>query len=217
MLIRRPPRAASLLSLCAVAGLTAACADEPTGPAQGAPGDAPSLGVTATTDAATVTKSSASTVSRGDTAVTTIFLAPGTGSAAFDLKLNHKISFSRGASSVCDLATSSYGTTEWDKPCTPSTTTVKITAKVWHDAQGLAHTDFQPAMRFVPSDRVQLDMANKDGLLTRDMRIDFCTAAGCVDESVTDRSVATVGDEKFAKLSRRVKHFSGYMVSTGRR
>ena len=151
----------------------------------------------------------------GDTTVSTFTLQPLTRPDAFQLGHGTKIHFPHGASSVCDLPTSSYGPGEWDRACLPSALPVKITAKTWIDAKGLARSDFQPAMRFVPTHQVVLSLRNRDGLLAAGMRVDFCTRAGCLDEARLDPSVATVLNGTTGTASRRVKHFSGYMVTVG--
>jgi hypothetical protein len=47
------------------------------------------------------------------------------------------------------------------------------------------------------------------------MRVDFCTTLGCIDEAALDASVRTVLNGATGTASRRVKHFSGYMVTVG--
>ena len=50
-------------------------------------------------------------------------------------------------------------------------------------------------------------------------KIDYCPsslASSCIDESITDPSVATVKDPITGKLIRRLKHFSGYSLTSGR-
>jgi hypothetical protein len=151
----------------------------------------------------------------GDTTVTTITIRPNAPTYEIWIGNGNSIQFSQGASSVCDVATSSYGPGTWDAPCARSKSEVTITAKTWTDARGLAHSDFEPALRFVPADEVTLEMRNKNGLITNDMRIDFCTAFGCVNEAATDPTVATTLVHRRGTAKRRIKHFSGYMVTVG--
>jgi hypothetical protein len=47
------------------------------------------------------------------------------------------------------------------------------------------------------------------------MRVDFCTQTGCINEAALDPSVATTLNGSTGTASRRVKHFSGYMVTVG--
>src|SRR5437868_4642731 len=93
---------------------------------------------------------------RGRTAIggtpVTSFTVPQTGGAAWALVAGqHRLIFGDGVGSICDPATSSYGPTEWDKPCTPATRPITITAKVWRTALGRVQVDFSPALRFVPT------------------------------------------------------------------
>jgi hypothetical protein len=203
MSILKPSRAA-VVALLALGTLgTAACSDSA---APLAPSAAPS---------ALLVRGDVTSWTVGDTIVSTFTLQPLTKPNAFQLGNGNKIHFPNGASSVCDLLTSSYGPGEWDRPCVPSLLPVKVTAKTWVDAKGLARSDFQPAMRFVPSHQVVLSMRNRDGLLSSNMRVDFCTTLGCIDEAALDASVRTVLNGATGTASRRVKHFSGYMVTVG--
>jgi hypothetical protein len=187
---------------------TAACSDNaaPLAPRAAAP--APSLSLVSSTGVT-------SRVLVGDTTITTFTLQPLTRPDAFQLGNGNRIQFPNGASSVCDILTSSYGPGTWDAPCVPSLLPVTITARTWTDARGLSHSDFQPAMRFVPSHNVQLAMRNRDGLLSASMRVDFCTATGCVNEAKADPSLLTVLNGAAGTATRRIKHFSGYMVTVG--
>ena len=157
----------------------------------------------------------------GDTTRMNIRLTVSSGSTNFNIG-SHKIVFGAGLKSICSLKGTSYGTTEWDKPCTPATNDVVITAKSWYDAYGHPQVDFYPALRFVPttdpSRMVRLylkDKAEAARLVGR--QILYCPVlAGvrpnCVDESLTDPTVATVLDTN-GFLVRRIKHFSGYNVA----
>jgi len=125
---------------------------------------------------------------------------------------DHKIVFDKYA--ICDLDASGYGPDTWDQPCTPTRSTIRITATYWTDLQGNPQIDFWPAMRFNPASSVVLYMKDKSALETN--RIFWIDAFGrMVDESVNDPSVATqVGTNGFK--FRRIKHFSGYVITTGR-
>jgi len=118
------------------------------------------------------------------------------------------------AGGVCDLS-SSYGPGTWDDPCTPAAHSFIITATSYTDADGHPYIDFQPALRFVPSK--ETDLYLKDG--KRDgstlLTINYCSLAGCVDESLGDPSLATHRVGHSSILVRRIKHFSGYSIATG--
>jgi len=203
-------RGRTLAALVLVAGTfsLAACADSSTSSAPFAPDvDAPSL---AKVKDATVTSSKV-----GDTTISKVTMLPNASPKSIDLGNGNKIDFPNGASSVCDIATSSYGPGTWNAPCTRSEVPVTFYAATWTDASGLSRSEFQPDMRFVPTDVVRLEMKNKNGKIQAGMRIDFCTAFGCIDEALTDPSLATTLDRRGGTAFRRIKHFSGYMVSVG--
>jgi hypothetical protein len=127
----------------------------------------------------------------------------------------HKIVFP--AASICDPATSSYGPTEWDKPCTPAAQTVTITAKSYRDLLGRPVVEFSPALRFVPDKQVVLYMNSAQLIEDPRAQILYCPDdAPCIDESRTDASLGTSRDGKTIFFSRRIKHFSGYMVGASR-
>lgn len=146
----------------------------------------------------------------------------GSGSAAFTVYAatpstfvlgEHKIKFD--ANAVCDPATSGYGALAWDQPCAPAAAT-RITATWWTDERGHPRIDFQPALRFNPAARVVLALMDKQAAGDSTYRIVWVDEQGAlVDEAAQDTSVAThLATSGY--LYRRVKHFSGYTVSTGR-
>jgi hypothetical protein len=189
-----------------VAGLAllGACADSPTGT-----GAAPGVRATRTTGG----KGGGS--STGDDRVT-VFTVNTAKTQAFSLPGGHRISFP--ARSICDVASSSYGPTEWDRPCRTQSGSVTITARTWTDVSGHARVDFSPRMRFNPAGKpVELKM--KDSFLSSaDLGILYCAddAAECVDESLTDPSLVTYSESGGNAYSRRIKHFSGYNIAAGR-
>ena len=152
-----------------------------------------------------------------DTVVTEFTVWPGGGK--YNIAGTHRIVFP--AAAICDLATSGYGAKLWDAPCVPSALPVRITAKSWLDASGHPQVDFQPAMRFSPTlgDGVQLFLMDKKSAYDPSAKILYCagtTSSTCVDESLTDPSLATRTDAPNGFVYRRIKHFSGYNVTAGR-
>ena len=118
--------------------------------------------------------------------------------------------------SICDPAQSSYGVTEWDAACTPYLGFVQVTAKSWNSIDGHPRIDFEPALRFVPSTTVTLEMRDKQAANpASDLVILYCTPDGCVDEAMTDPSVATQRNNRTGFVFRRVKHFSSYTIALG--
>ena len=131
---------------------------------------------------------------------------------------NHSVYFP--ANSICDLS-SSYGEDQWDQPCTPATAPITITA-TWSSKLGHAYIQFSPSMRFVPtsdpSQYVTLTMKDYWDLLPgyhypiywqRPSDGEF------VDESATDATLWATNDANGRTATRRVKHFSGYMMGVG--
>ncbi|HET7456181.1 MAG TPA: hypothetical protein VFJ74_00915 [Gemmatimonadaceae bacterium] len=187
--------------------LLAACSDAPT---------APSAPTVATPSTPILAASVLSSSSVGDTIVQLVSVDPTKKTAVnFGASSANKVSFT--ANSICDLATSSYGADQWDQPCAPQATTVVLTIKSWYDADGHPHSDFQPHMRFNPAaDPVVLTMKDRNGVQPN-LGIVYCAdiSGACVDESVADPSLVTYRDPVSGNYYRRVKHFSGYNISTG--
>ena len=122
------------------------------------------------------------------------------------------------ANSICDLETSGYGVTMWDRSCTPERSRVTITVVVRNAKTDKPRLDFFPAMRFNPTKDVELYMyvpkVNKHD--AKEWVMFYCPDKGkCYDESHYDKSLVTLVDKKASMLFRRIKHFSGYL-GTGR-
>jgi hypothetical protein len=127
---------------------------------------------------------------------------------------DHMIVIPAGA--ICDPTTSSYGVGEWDNPCDAATDPIEITAYSFTDVNGDPYVDFQPAVRFVPE--TEVDLYLKDGVRdgTHTLAMMYCaTVINCVDESITDTTLATHRVGRSRILYRRLKHFSGYVINTG--
>lgn len=119
------------------------------------------------------------------------------------------------ANSICAL-NSSYGTTEWDKPCSLLQGDVVITATVLYDLENHPFIDFQPAMRFAPNKVVTLFLRNGRASQATQLNVNYCDNLGqCVDESLNDPSVKPFRVGATSLIGRRVKHFSGYYVAVG--
>lgn len=121
------------------------------------------------------------------------------------------------ARAICDLETSTYGVGHWDDPCTPERRSVTVTAKVWTLPTGHPALYFTPQLRFAPSatvflyvkDLVAPEEASKYSIL-------WCpTLDECVDEAATDPSLWTFYLPNGRFFYRRIKHFTGYLVTTG--
>jgi hypothetical protein len=191
-------------SMAAVAGaamLVGACADR--------------AGVVAPREASIGSQPSAALsigVNTNETVTTTFLVVPGEPTTA--VIGDHKIRIP--ANAVCDPALSTYGPTEWDKPCQPLLAPLTITAKTWRSTSGHPLVDFQPALRFRPTERgaVTLYLMDKVASADSSYQIYFCAKRTCEDESLTDPSVATQRDAANGFAYRQLKHFSGYVIAS---
>jgi hypothetical protein len=127
------------------------------------------------------------------------------------------------ARSLCDPYRSSYGVGQWDKPCQVASQPLTVTAKAWIDGYGHPHVDFSPSVRFVPSTNptnwVMLSFTDYAASWLGSSVIGYCRDANdknCKDEASDDPTMLTVKDPITGKLTRRIKHFSGYNVFSGR-
>jgi hypothetical protein len=142
------------------------------------------------------------------------------GTYTFDIDPNQAQSLSLGAShleipadAVCDLNSSSYGPGTWDDDCRPEGHRFKITAVVRNAATDHPSVDFEPALRFSPDKNVSLYLyVTDDATLDASRAVQYCNANGCVDESLSDPSVASSVDLENRVVFRRIKHFSGFIV-----
>ena len=190
------PRALALALVGLVAG---ACADAPSAPS------APS--------AAAPVVPFLKTFYRGDTLVGEFVVTPGRSQT-------HAVSALRitvPAGAICDPSLSTYGPTEWEKPCVRKQTPTPITVKAWIDAEQHPHVEFHPELRFAPDRNVMLMLRDRAAAATPERYTLYWTGPDGipVDESITDPSLRlTVNGLGF--LQRRIKHFSGYNIALGR-
>lgn len=132
------------------------------------------------------------------------------------------------ANSICDPALSTYGPTEWDKPCTTISQPIAIRARI-EEVGGLPYVVFTPDLRFAPA-------TNRAGKLDPKKFVNLYMYAGKSALSdagafeiqwVADEASAPVSEDELDPsmktrrmfhgevLYRRVKHFSGYLVAAG--
>jgi hypothetical protein len=125
------------------------------------------------------------------------------------------------ADGVCDLLTSGYGPATWNQPCAPQKTPVTLTVTLTGSSSSNPKIDFQPALRFNPTKRVELYIstkANKKTALKWTMLYCADKVANeggnkCIDESITDSDLETFFDPSTKYVWRRIKHFSGYVIA----
>jgi hypothetical protein len=139
----------------------------------------------------------------------------------------HKLYFP--ANSICDPARSTYGITEWDKPCVVATEPVKIHASVRYNLlTGKPSVDFTPSLRFAPStdssnwvwlffysEDAKTPMSSYDIQRMYNILWAPMLGAAAVDESLTDATLKTGVMSQYGLVYRRIKHFSGYQVGSG--
>lgn len=138
------------------------------------------------------------------------------------------------AGAICTIGTSGYGASFWDTPCDPQTAKVQLQISISSTSVGPS-IDFTPALRFNPLTNVQLTLSAPKVQKSdaKSWVILFCatstsTTSGkgsggsgsgngtkCVNEALTDKDLQTTVNYDLKQLSRRIKHFSIYGVSSG--
>ena len=188
----------------ALLGLAAACSDQSSTVGPDAAGfSRPSLGAVRTTASGQF-----------------VFTVDPTKNETFVFIGEHKIVFP--ANSICDPATSSYGPTEWDQPCTPAAQPITMYADT-ATVNGHPYIRFSPDLRFVPSADPKAwvmlymkDASAADPLVAPTLDILWQTADGSlIDETLADPTLATQVQGSSSIVYRRLKHFTGYLVVTG--
>jgi hypothetical protein len=115
---------------------------------------------------------------------------------------------------ICRLSDSGYGAAFWDRKCHPEAALLTITAVVSNASSDHPRIDFQPALRFSPDKTVNLYMHVDAAATSTGWNVLYCSTTGldgCVDESLGDGSLAV--QVKGQLVTRRIKHFSGYVVT----
>ena len=207
-------KCAVVVTATTIAALLGACADAPTAPAHQ---DVPPVSVP---QSRIIIDHMAEDQSSADFTVT-----PSGG--YFELG-RHGIFFP--ADAICDPRTSTYGPTEWDKPCQVLREPIRIHAEMRFQ-DGRHWVDFSPELRFAPSrnwkEAVYIYMSAEKQPRHQEIRPDhrhvaesttltilwspYIGAPG-IDESVEDRSLRTFEHKPTGFVFRRIKHFSGYNV-----
>lgn len=122
------------------------------------------------------------------------------------------------ANSICDIATSTYGSSRWNDRCDRQTAPVEITAIVRNAASDTPSIDFYPAMRFSPDKNVRLHIyvPVDAAAFQKKWVMKYCDDSKvCVDESLTDADLRSWVDSENKVVFRRIKHFSGYILNSG--
>ena len=195
-----------LAPLALVAAL-AACANDSTAPQQ----------IAGPTETPTAIQGSMQELSSTDTVRFTMTIDP-SANTTYNLGNGNSLYFPAG--SLC-AGTSSYGPMEWDKPCAPAQRSITVNAKAWIGTNGKPRVDFDKHIRFAPTNNpakyVVIQFADLQASLDSRLDILYCPTATsvCYNEAKTDPSLATMRNPITGKVTRRIKHFSGYNVVAG--
>ena len=119
------------------------------------------------------------------------------------------------ANSICNPATSGYGSAYWDQSCTTASAPILFTVTTTTNSEGYSRLVVSPDVRFSPSKQVMVFLkdagaANKSGAV-----IAYCSLLGCTNEGKNDASLSTLRDPATGYVFRRLKHFSGYNITYG--
>ena len=205
-----PSRVFAAILAAGTVGL-AACSDSPVAPRQSAESAAPSALLSGLLAGSGVTVTATTTLNGVTTETLVVDPRSNVKFGGDDYMINIP------AFAICDPLTSGYGPALWDAPCLSAVLPITFQVKSWVDAAGNSRTEIKPDIRFSPSKSVSLHLKSRLGSQSAGTRINWCPtgSALCVDESRNDASLATQRDVASGKVYRRVKHFSGYMVSVG--
>ena len=131
------------------------------------------------------------------------------------------------ANAVCDPDRSDYGPSEWKKPCATLDESIKMKAKFWTE-DGRTHADFSPDIRFDPSKNVVISVylpqikgsSRTPAELNSKYSIWYSARQGStryfIDDASVDPTLATLFNTETGWASRKIDHFSGYYVRSGR-
>ena len=148
------------------------------------------------------------------TSVTTAVLYP-TYDNVYISAEGHRITIP--ANSICKVGVSGYGTGTWDKPCATATAPIVFTIKSTTDRAGRPRIDIEPDVRFSPGKTVTASFVDAAAAAKFNSLIAYCHGlnGACVDEAKHDPSLQTYTDRATGRVTRRLKHFSGYTVIVG--
>jgi hypothetical protein len=191
----------------ALAAFTVACADNSIAPtsdeAQVLPGGAPNFHI--------LVHNVATDQSSADFTVTA--------SGGYFQLGKHGIVFPRNA--ICDPSRSSYGPGHWDEDCAVLHEPIRVHAEL-RQQDGREWIDFTPALRFKPSpwsfQWVWIYMRTDAATMPDpSLNILWSPAIGVpgIDESINDPTLRTFASPWSGYAYRRIKHFSGYNVTSG--
>ncbi len=151
----------------------------------------------------------------------------GTDTARFSITIDpwHTASYALGdgnaitfpAGSICDPS-STDGEPEQDAPCTAIRKSITVHVTAWLDNAGHTRVDVAPHLRSVPSllptGWVTITFTDFQASLSPRYTILYCPTgnSACFDESQADPTLVTLRNVVTGEVTRRIKHFSGYVV-----
>lgn len=118
--------------------------------------------------------------------------------------------------SVCDPMTAGYGPSTWNNACETLNSDYRLTAAYWEE-DGQVFVEFLDDIRFSPDRWVMISAKPPVG--ATEILYFRRGAAGSVvttDEAQVDASMQSYYSEWTNEVYRRIKHFSGYVVASGR-
>jgi hypothetical protein len=129
------------------------------------------------------------------------------------------------AGAVCDPETSGYGPSLWKTDCTTLTTPITITATLFKTSVGNI-ADFSPDIRFSPDKQVTLSVRRPEIIgqsVSLEMYLKYTMWYSIkigdtrfyIDEAWFDSELYTRFDTLTGTVSRRLRHFTGYVVHSG--
>jgi hypothetical protein len=134
---------------------------------------------------------------------------------AFTLGANY---LSLPANAVCKLdGSSGYGVEYWNQSCVPETDSVTISVTISDADTDHPRLDFYPAMRFNPETSVSLYVYVPVGMddFMKSWVMKYCDDSDkCTNEAKHDGDLASFADQSSQMVFRRIKHFSGYTVTS---
>jgi hypothetical protein len=147
------------------------------------------------------------------------------GTSTFVVNPNETRSYSFGphsvyipARAICDPQTAGYAEELWDSPCNALREPITVTVH-WDGSGGHSAVTFEPDLRFAPSSNamkwVWLTLHDKKQISDQ---LNYAILwqsplQGWVDESATDPTLKAYVSKNENTVYRRLKHFSGYLVS----
>ena len=119
------------------------------------------------------------------------------------------------ANAVCNNATTRYGKAAWTDACTTTNRDVHLLAAYWYE-NGRPFVEFLADLRFDPAKTVTLSVVVPGLAADFDPRITYWQRDRNGRVVNVEEGIATSYDVLTGAISRRIMHFSGYVITSGR-